>query len=56
MPKKKKVTSFSQFDRGAGQKAAKRKVTTSSDPRTITGKRLSKKQRQQIARQNSRRS
>ncbi|MGI9250239.1 MAG: hypothetical protein ACR2PR_03460 [Pseudohongiellaceae bacterium] len=53
--KKKKQTSFGQFDGGRGQKAARSRPTMSSDPRTITGQRLTKRQRQNIARQNARR-
>ncbi len=55
MPKKtkpKKKASFGQFDGGRGTRAAKAKTKVSSDARTITGAKLSRKQREQIARQN----
>ncbi len=48
----KKRASFGQFDMGRGTKAAKRKTRVSDDARTITGKRLTRKQRENIARAN----
>jgi len=50
--KRKKTTSFGQFDMGKGSKAAQRQTVVSSDARTITGNRLSKKQKANIARAN----
>ncbi len=54
-PKKKKTASFGQFDMGRGSKAAKRQTTVTRDARTITGQRLTKKQRENIARANRKR-
>lgn len=50
--KAKKKTSFGQFDMGRGSQAAKSKHKMSSDPRTLGGKRLTKKQKQRINRAN----
>jgi hypothetical protein len=55
-PKKKRQTSFGQFDQGRGSRAARTQHVVSRDARTITGKRLTKKQRDNIARQNRRKS
>jgi hypothetical protein len=55
-PKKKRQTSFGQFDQGRGSAAARRQTVVSRDARTITGQRLTKKQRDNIARQNRRKS
>lgn len=52
--KKKKVASFGQFDMGRGTKAAKKKTRVSSDARTITGQKLTKRQRQAIEAANRR--
>ncbi len=52
--KAKRKTSFGQFDQGRGTRAARHQTTVSSDARTITGAKLSKRQRETIARQNRR--
>ena len=52
--KPKKKASFGQFDMGRGSAAAKRQTRMGSDPRTITGERLTTRQRRNIQAQNSR--
>ncbi len=52
MAKAKKKASFGQFDMGKGSKAAKRKTRVSKDARTITGKKLTAKQRKALAAKN----
>ena len=53
--RKKKQTSFSQFDMGVGARAAKRKTRVPKDARTITGKRLTSKQRKALVAKNRKR-
>lgn len=49
---KKKTASFGQFDMGRGTKAARNKRAASTDQRTLTGRRLTQKQKDNIAHAN----